>query len=510
MTNFLQKHSDKINGVLNCFDRIIFKGYLPFQHPKALSIFLYGKKLLYKQFMDFAKQQAETLKKHAQKIADRHKRPLEYLNGYVRKEDKAREIARRDGIKKGLICIFSTLEMAASFALRYGKNKPRLERAWRKCLHLYFYFIDPEFGLIHVRVQTFFPFTIQVYMNGHEWLGRQLDKKKIAYHTADNAFSWIEDPRRAQDIADSFPRKNWVRLLDSFAKTVNPLLKDVMSPHQYYWVTAQAELATDVMFKSRDALQPLYQRLLKHNVLCFGAEDILTFLGRKLHPCFKGEVGNDLKTQRVLGARIKHRMKANWIKMYDKQGLVLRIETVINDPREFKIRKCRERNGKKKMVWAPLNKSVVHLDAYARIALKANRLYLEAMAVIEDPTPAMKKLDQIAEAKTRNDRKVRGFNPVAREDVRLFESVLRGEHVLRGLRNRDVRQKLFGDSKDTDQVKKESAKVTRSLGRLHAHRMIAKIPRSRRWRVTDLGNQLMAAAIQLREDTLPQLLKDAA
>jgi hypothetical protein len=510
MQTFLQKHSQKINGVLSCFDRMIFKGYLPFQHPKALSIFLYGKKLLYKQFMDFAKEQAEKLKTHAQKMAERNKRPFEYLNGYVRKEDKARQIAQRDKVKQGLVCVFSTLETASSFVLRYGIKKPQLEKSWRKCLHLYFYFMHPQFGLMHVRLQTFFPFTIQVYANGHEWLEKQMDKKKIAYRKVDNAFSWIEDPERAQDMANSLSRQNWRGLLDSLAKTVNPLLKDVMSPYEYYWVTAQAELSTDVMFKSREALKPLYQKLLKHNVLCFGAEDILTFLSRKLHPLFAGEVGSDLKTQRVLGARIKHRMKANWIKMYDKQGLVLRIETVINDPREFKIRKTCERKGKQVKSWVPLNKSVVHLDAYAKIALKANRLYLEAMATLEDPAFAMKKLDQIAEAKTKNDRKVKGFNPVDRSDINLFTTVLRGEHVLRGLRNNDVRQKLFGDSSDKDQIKKDSAKVTRSLGRLHAHQLIAKIPRSRRWKVTSLGNQFMSASIHLREETFPQLLKDAA
>src|SRR5262249_2556728 len=129
---------------------------------------------------------------------------------------------------------------------------------------------------------------------------------------------------------------------------------------------------------------------------------------------------------------------------------------------------------------------------YATIALKANRLYLEAMAAVEDPTVAMKQLDRIAEPQTRNDRKVKGFNPVLEEDVKLFTSVLRGEHTLRGLRNRDVRQKLFGGSQDKDQVKKDSARVSRFLGRLHAHGMIAKIPRSRRWKITGLGNKLMA------------------
>jgi len=510
MQTFLQKHADKINGVLTCADRVIFKGYLPFQHPNALSIFLSGKKLLYKQFIDFVKKQSEALKVHAQNMALKYKRPFEYLNGYCRKEDKARAIAEKDGIKKGLVCVFSTLEMAASFALRYGKKKPKLERTWRKCLHFYFYFLDPELGLIHVRLQSFFPFTLQVYVNGHEWLSKQLDKKKIAYRKIENAFAWIEDLNRAQKLADAFPKKNWVRFLDSLARRVNPLLQDVVYPHQYYWVTSQAEFSTDVMFKSREALGPLYQNLLKHNVLCFGAQDVLTFLGRKLHPCFQGEVGNDLKKERVWGARIKHRMKANWIKMYDKQGLVLRIETVINDPREFKIRKTCVRQGKQVKAWVPLNKSVVHLDAYANIARNANSRYLEAMAAVEDPTLAMNQLDRIAETQTRNDRKIKGFNPVLAEDVKLFESVLRGEHVLRGLRNRDVRQNLFGDSQDKERLKKESAQVSRALGRLHAHGMIAKIPRSRRWRVTVLGNNLMAAAIHLRNETLPQILKKAA
>ena len=178
--------------------------------------------------------------------------------------------------------------------------------------------------------------------------------------------------------------------------------------------------------------------------------------------------------------------------------------------RGFKIRKTCERKGKQVKAWVPLNKSVVHLDAYARIALRANALYLEAMAAIEDPASSMKQLDRIAEPVKRNDRQLKGFNPVARDDVKLFESVLRGENVLQGLRNKDVRQKIFGDSSDPVQKKKESCKITRSLNRLHAHQMIAKIPRSRRWRVTDLGNKLMAAAIHLREDTLPQLLKAAA
>ena len=82
-------------------------------------------------------------------------------------------------------------------------------------------------------------------------------------------------------------------------------------------------------------LRALHARLLRHATLCLRAEDVLTFLGRKLHGKFAGEILNDWK-RRWPGARVKHAMKANWIKMYDKHGCVLRVETVINDPYELR------------------------------------------------------------------------------------------------------------------------------------------------------------------------------
>jgi hypothetical protein len=101
------------------------------------------------------------------------------------------------------------------------------------------------------------------------------------------------------------------------------------------------EYSTDVMFKSADGLRKLYPRLLSHSTLRFGAAEVMNFLGRKLVANFQGEVVSDLSSlvcRRVGGSRIKHRVKPNWLKMYDKTGLVLRIETVINNSEEFRVR----------------------------------------------------------------------------------------------------------------------------------------------------------------------------
>ena len=99
-----------------------------------------------------------------------------------------------------------------------------------------------------------------------------------------------------------------------FAGRVHPLLRAELQGYRYYWATYQAEYATDVLFTTRTALHALYARLLRHATLCLRAEDVLTFLGRKLHGAFAGEILNDWK-RRWPGARVKHWMKGNWIKM---------------------------------------------------------------------------------------------------------------------------------------------------------------------------------------------------
>src|SRR5262249_39442462 len=193
----------------------------------------------------------------------------------------------------------------------------------------------------------------------------------------------------AQGLADGFASLPWPVILERVARRVNPLLHDLLASYRYYWITHQAEYATDVLFTSRLALRPLYARLLRHATLCLRAEDVLTFLGRMLHGKFAGEILNDCK-RRWPGARVKHAMKANWIKMYDKYGCVLRVETVINDPYEFKVRRRAGRRGHRTLGWHPLPKGVAYLPRYATVSATTNHRHLDALAAVDDPAPAQR------------------------------------------------------------------------------------------------------------------------
>jgi hypothetical protein len=165
MRKFLAKHAAATTGTLSCFDRLLFKGHLSLGYPHGMEDFLNHQGVLFKQLKPFVLRQAERLRMHSHALAEKAGRPWQYFESPVRKDERAREIATRDGITDGLVCVFATVEPCRSFRLAYGQGRPVIRPAWRKCLFLYFYFLDRQFGLLHVRLQTWFPFTMGMSRN---------------------------------------------------------------------------------------------------------------------------------------------------------------------------------------------------------------------------------------------------------------------------------------------------------------------------------------------------------
>jgi hypothetical protein len=469
-----------------------------------MASFLEAQKISRHELKSFLLEQAARLTTHAYRMAEQAGRPFQYLTQPTKMEARARELAERDGIQDGLVCIYSGLEPCRTDSLRW--NQPdHIQPAKRKCLFLYYYFRDRELGLIHVKLQTWFPLPLQLYLNGHEWLAHKLTRHAIRYSKLDNVFLWVEDFPRAPTFADRFVTVDWVSTLQRYARRVNPLLADLLHPLPYYWVSAQVEYATDLVFQSPQALRDFAPRLLEYSPCSFTPQDVMTFRGRKRHGKFEGEVITDLRAHelrgRPPGRRVQHRMKQNWIKMDDKAGLVLRGETVLKQPEEVRVRRRVRRRGRRKTEWVPLRKSVAYLFRYREICRQCNSRYLTALALVEDPTPALRGLDDITGGKApAPGRSVNAFNPLARADSHLFGALLSGDHIVRGFANRDLRDKLRPTSFPlSDNPKTQSAQVSRWLHRLHVYGLVAKIPRSRRWRVSASGYRIMSASLQLRQ-----------
>jgi len=514
VNSFVAKHHREIIGVLECFDRVILRGHLPIAGVGYFSTWLYSKQIALNMrqlsdgwwnFKHAAPWFADTLKAHARALADKAGRPYRHLPRAERMEENARELAERDGITDGLVCVNGAMENCRTFRVHYGEDGPKVRSGQRVCLVIYYYWMDREFGLMHVKLQTWFPFTVQVYVNGHEWLARKLAARGIAFEKLDNAFVELADAKKASDCARGFWRRDWPKLLHRLASRVNPLLRDWLAGQNYYWVIDQAEFSTDVLFADKKGLASLRRALYQHAVDCFGAEQVMTFLGRKYSGRFHGEVRTHWR-QREPGAAVKHWVKTNAIKMYDKAGRVLRIETVINQPNEFFVHRSLLKNDGREVVgWFEMNKGVANLYRYAQVSQRANDRYLEALSVVNDLGVGQRELDCRCAPVSFQGRRRRSLQPLSCDDQALFRAVLRGEHTVRGFRNGEVAERLYGPKpKDPRERRRRSGRVSRRISLLRAHGLVAKYPRLRRYRVTHAGQRFMSTAIHVRATLFPR------
>lgn len=507
MENFLTRHAKYISGVLSGFDRVLFRGTLrSISYVEGMRTFLEVHHVLLKDFGAFVEEQSEHIKEHSKAFARRHGRPYEYLkSSSISKEKVAKQIMQEDGITSGLICVLSCVEPCQSYTIRRDRDSKKLQLipAKRKCLHFYFYFIDREFGFMHVRLQSWFPFPIQVCINGREWLAQQMDKAGIDYLRRENCFVQIADIAKAQELADGAVKRNWHKLLDRFSNKFNPLLQkfDILG---YYWTIREGEYATDIIFNDPDYLKQLYQKLVHHAIEHFSSEDVMRFLQRKSNIRFKGEVVSDIR-KRIEGIRIRHRVEENSIKMYDKQQFVLRIETTINNPRRFKVYRNAYRKGQKTKAWIPMRKGIA--DIYRRVELSraANARYLEALSVIGDQKSSRHLFDTVSNPRFKNNRRYRPLRPIAADEARLFQAVLHGEFLLRGFRNADIRALLFPTPNSKEQEHRLIGKTSRLITLLRAHGLIKKVTKTRLYRVTKKGQLVMSTALAFRNSDISVL-----
>jgi hypothetical protein len=318
-----------IIGALSGFDRLVFRGTLRMvAHRGGMMTYLWAVQVLLKNFARHAEALTKELRDASEAAARRTGRPIRYLPSSVtNKEQIAREIAAADGITKGLICILTAVELCQTYELvRDRENKHlNLVPRRRKCLHLYHYYLHPVLGFMHARIQTWFPFSIQICVNGREWLARSMDAARMKYGRRDNCFTWLRDPERAQQLMDQQLATAWPELLDSIARDLNPMHDTMFQayPMEYSWSAYQTEWATDIMFHDTESLDRLYPGLVHHGLMTFVSPDVMRFLGRNVPPAgnipprLLAELSSDVK-RRPEGVRIKHRLGENSIKLYNK------------------------------------------------------------------------------------------------------------------------------------------------------------------------------------------------
>lgn len=516
MLSFLTRQASRVKGWLSGFDRVRFRGTLRWlAHVDGLMGYLSYKSVLLKDFKEYATSVTNTIVQASKQIAAEQQRPVKFLdssNGS--KEKMAREIAERDGITSGLVCVLECVEPCFTFEVgpNAATKKLELRRFFGKCKHQYFYLIDPQLGWMHVRLQTWMPFNVHVVINGREWLARDLIRHQIPFERRENCFVDIGDVARAQELFDQQQQTNWKSLLDRVLWRVHPTHRAHFDTNilDYYWSANETEVATDVMFNSPEDLASVYPYFVRHAMTSFGSGDVLRFLGKRPHvqKFTTAEILTHL-AHRPEGIRVRHALNGNSVKMYDKQGSVLRIETTINQTREMKVYRASETDPDGLKAYRILRKGVADLHRRCEISQKSNARYLEALSVVDSEKTLGEMTSPICQRTTWKGRSVRALNPLNEDDAKLLAVVNRGEFVLLGFRNRDLCQQLFADNPHlTD--KQKMTKVTRLIQLLRAHGLVQKVPKTHRYQVTAKGRETITATFASRAANTRKLTELAA
>lgn len=512
---FIAKHSEKVTGVLHCLDRVRFQGSLrALYQPEIFQHYLLELKVLWKDFKEFACGLTARVHQRAMDLAKASSRPYRYLpSSQISKEELIREIVLKDKIQEGLVAVLSCVEPCRTYKVYGNRQTKKLELRLQssKCLHLYFYRQDPRWGLVHLRLQTWYPFLIHICLNGHEWLARQMDQHGLGYERVDNRFVWLEHLAGAQALADQQLRTDWVRFCEELRRAYHPLHQEIARGHgaaAYYWTAQETEYASDVIFREQAQLDRLYPRLVHYGIEQLSCSQVMRFLGKRLDGSFKGKMVTDLR-RRTEGVRLKHWVNNNSIKLYNCLN-VLRAETTINDAEDLRVYRAPESQPEGKLAWHPLRRGVADLHRRAELSRSANERLFSALAPVDDTKTLSEQAANICQPVLRQGRHFRALNPFNDSDAQLLQLINKGQWLIKGFRNRDLRLELFKPTQDQNQRRRHSARITRRLALLHAHGLITKIPRTHRWQVTPSGRRTIAALLAARSSSIEKLLSLAA
>jgi hypothetical protein len=490
-----ERYDERIAGVLSCYDRVVITGTVPvICYAEGMTRYLYANAIRIFDYPQFAMKLRDRVRECAVALAAGAGVTIEHIaKSHIRKEDVVAQVLAQRGARPGLVHIISAMEACDSYRPWHDKATGRtfVRRDSGKCLHYYFYFIDATLGLIYLRVPTWSPFRLQFYCNGHSWLARQLAAEDIGFTLADNAFLRIDDWQRAQELADAFSPDQLHRVLDHYAEQCCPV--SGVFGQSYHWSLMQVEYATDLAFRSSVTLGPLYDQLIRESVFSVKAAQLATFLGRQITPQLAQEIGSQFST-RIEGTCVKHRFGKSSIKMYDKAGIVLRIETTTNDVSFFKHhRKVEHRNGPATRDLAPVKKSIYSLIDLRAILLGCNRRYLAHLSALDDFSAGVRALERLTRPRRVEEKTVKGINFFDPLDNALLRALQDPRVNIAGIRRAELLPLLNQLSPD---------RLSRQLRRLRDIGVIKRVRGTYRYYLTRIGRCAAAALCRVTEAIL--------
>jgi len=502
MQQLTKAFGDAVVGVTSGFDRIVFQGVIrPLMFVDGAMNFFRRRNILFVDARDWVLARTDRLVKAIDTWSrDNCGEGTTYLSSSsIRKDEAARTRQQAKGISSGLIGTWSCLERNRSYRIAYGEGAPVLKSTWAPHKHVYIYLDHPQLGFMSVRIQTWFPYRIQIALNGREWAARQLEKTGVGFEKLTNKFLHVDDYDVLQRIFDQQLNTNWPALLDSLVPLGFPTLQETLGPKLGYWWTLwQSEWATDLLFRDRAALDAVMDPLVRHAFIGGHPERLLRYFGQPLkkdgsvRANYRGSLKTSL-THHDEAWRIRHWLDANSVKAYNFFN-VLRVESTINNPAAFRAYRTKEgAEPDAKKHFLPIRKGVADTVLRARASQQMNDRLVDFLASTRSSEPLGDLFSGVTRRIRRRGRSVRALDPTGK-DLVVLKALADPRFAVSGFSNKELRAELGDDPRYRRKTDRQrSAMTTRQLRLLRDHGVIRRLPKSRRYQLTAKGRALVTA-----------------
>ena len=520
MDTLLHRFGGKVKGVIEGFDRIVFKGILrPICYAAGMQIFLSKKGVLNKDYKEWVQAGSAAIIWDAEEYTRREcGTETQYLSScHIRKEAAAHEQQKKAGIQNGLIGTWSCVETCNTFRAVYDKAAgfPQIKADSSRCKHIYFYYDHEDYGFMSIRLQTWVPYEIQIALNGREWLKRLLDKNGSKYILEGNKFLDLEDYGLAQRLLTGQLDTRWVETMSGFLPDVFPSMKTLLGDGMdYTWTLWQSEWAKDYIFHDPQVLGSHMEQLLRHAFITGTGDRVLRYMGRPVRVNGQPHWAADPELMSRVnlwydGARIRHWVDKNSLKLYNEQN-VLRFEFTMNDPAKFRVYRTVNGGGSKEKNFLPMRKGIADIVVRSQVCSSRIKNFTEQIAALEEDITVGELLSRVTKPVTSNGKRYRGLD-VTGKDLALLRIVSDPKFNVDAITNKHL-QIALGNSPWANGLKGRglSARISRHLRLLREHRLIRKLPNQHKYMLTAKGRALTTALNQFLGANVNALSKLAA
>lgn len=485
------------------WDRIVLNGYLDrLQRPENLVYFFREVVGVPAVTPEVLTSRTVPYRAWVADYAQDHGIPLVAAPKDLRKEDLVAPYYRRLKDSEGVACILTSTESGRTFVSYTPRYPPpsrdtnyRLIHACRKrFLHFYFYVLDPVMGPLSLRVGTFLPFSLAVFLNGHSFLAQDLTRQGVGFRKEDNAFLAVDDLAALQAATERFTPQRIEQRCDYWARQLAPpsivfsTAERAALPLRYRYSIAQIELATDVIFQRSAPLRALFRRATELGVLLGGADRTTHLFGRRITHRYQGKLQTVLDRRNEGQPILRSYYQSSFVKQYEKGDRLLRTETCLNDTHHLGI-----------------GRRLEHLPELHERMAATNTRYLEAQAEVLASTVDAGDLAALGRPVVLGRRRVPGLKLEDDRVIRLLEGLLHPGTFVADWTTREVHARLLNRHRLADEDYR-LGQFRYDLGKLRAHSLVERIGTSRRYRLTARGLKLGVLLVKLRTRLLGPLV----